>query len=915
MILAYSVDPFSNATVHQYITKESKYVWDLIPSEIKNHLTQSITEEINGHYNSELDDDIITGSGEQDKTLETELALWTTHYWNPDTITLIEPYNDGLFISGSNYVKAKDIWETRAIDNYMRGNIDEAYYWLGHVAHLLQDVSQPSHVHNDCHIEGTTWVGCLDDSMLEEFTAANTNYWGDTSGKMNVEHFEGTDYVSDGPYYYENLIDEFDWSEIEPEKRDFFFRLFWYTAQKTQYFASDEVERDFTYNLLSDENQSWDCEGSGNNNLWNDKYAFCSNFTSREQMGDNEESNNGTFVAAEATAMIPHAMRATAGLFRLFWDTVHSYSWPTFHHDNRRTGFTILKGDIKSESELKNKNVVITSDVQSDMIARISVADLDQNGKQEVIAGVTGISGTNYTEVIGYEIDTGDDGKYPETVWRYPATDNVVLPILGDLTSNTGLEVVFGYSDASKITAIKIDGKKATKEWDFTLDSKASTEFGGSTAGYSYFMAIEDLDHDGSNEVIAMDSRFLLSDWPGEVYVIDGADGTEIDSYTVGNGGGNGVAVVDLDQDDKMDILAATYYGLYRLEYDNGNLNYIWATTDGRIRGNPVVEDVDRDNAWEIIYTTADYECEGGKTCANKLYIKDKDKSDEKNAILMDEYPMATPAVANVDEDSSYEIIMVASNEEDPKGFGKILVYDVDDWELQCNYSNNGAFEPRQISPSIADINGDGINEIIIPERNTKKVHIIDGTDCTEVSGFPIDYEGIIGSSIAIADLDNDGKAELAVKRSGSPYAIITITSMNNDPPYLNYLDNLTAIAGDLIDLNSTGALGAVDPDGDALSFNFGAPFNSSGLWQSTENDTGNYTVLVEVSDGNLTDYTYVDVLVFDDEAIKQTNFTDGTEEKYLDFTSPTENKTVEIRIPKDSAIQYARMKITGGAS
>ena len=34
------------------------------------------------------------------------------------------------------------------------------------------------------------------------------------------------------------------------------------------------------------------------------------------------------------------------GLYKLFWDTVHSFDWPTYHHDNQRTGFTLLKGDI-----------------------------------------------------------------------------------------------------------------------------------------------------------------------------------------------------------------------------------------------------------------------------------------------------------------------------------------------------------------------------------------------------------------------------------------------------------------------------------------------------------------------------------------------------------------------------------------
>ncbi|NQV09364.1 S8 family serine peptidase, partial [Candidatus Woesearchaeota archaeon] len=33
--------------------------------------------------------------------------------------------------------------------------------------------------------------------------------------------------------------------------------------------------------------------------------------------------------------------------------------WPTFHHDNRRTGFTLLKGDISDESDVNQVNLVL----------------------------------------------------------------------------------------------------------------------------------------------------------------------------------------------------------------------------------------------------------------------------------------------------------------------------------------------------------------------------------------------------------------------------------------------------------------------------------------------------------------------------------------------------------------------------
>ena len=124
------------------------------------------------------------------------------------------------------------------------------------------------------------------------------------------------------------------------------FRLFWYTAQKTQYWASDDNDGNTVYTTLSGNQQNWDCSGSGNLNLWKDfNYTSCNSFIS-----DHTTLNQNT-VDQETNATIPHAMKSTAGLYRLFWDTVHSFDWPTYHHDNQRTGFTLLKGDIEATNK------------------------------------------------------------------------------------------------------------------------------------------------------------------------------------------------------------------------------------------------------------------------------------------------------------------------------------------------------------------------------------------------------------------------------------------------------------------------------------------------------------------------------------------------------------------------------------
>ena len=256
---SYEVDPI-NATVHQYITNESILVWKNIPYEIKAHAQRRIIEQLDSNY--DIGDDIISGSGEEDKGIS---LPFLRHFWQPDDPDTFAngsgDYNDGLNACfgtncDSSFVRARRIWMTEVIPNYLNGNINESYYHLGRVAHLLEDATQPGHVHLDPHIGHQLGV-CFglnddcDDSFLEKFTAQQ-NYFSDTQGKMNVEHYPGENYTNQH-YRYENLIDGFDWNNVDATYANTYgsviplFRLFWYTAQKTQYFATEDVNGDTIY--------------------------------------------------------------------------------------------------------------------------------------------------------------------------------------------------------------------------------------------------------------------------------------------------------------------------------------------------------------------------------------------------------------------------------------------------------------------------------------------------------------------------------------------------------------------------------------------------------------------------------------------------------------------------------------------
>ena len=164
LVYSFEMEP-PDKTVHQHLTNESKLVWNLVSPETRGHLLQPIDDdEIDGNYDLENDDDIITGSAEDDRGPEAAPFLW--HFWNPDdpnspSMTGNDDYNDGLLGYDSSYRRAMDIWTKKVIPLYLKGETDESYYWLGRVAHLLEDAAQPSHVHNDPHVGHKVLLGPL----------------------------------------------------------------------------------------------------------------------------------------------------------------------------------------------------------------------------------------------------------------------------------------------------------------------------------------------------------------------------------------------------------------------------------------------------------------------------------------------------------------------------------------------------------------------------------------------------------------------------------------------------------------------------------------------------------------------------------------------------------------------------------
>lgn len=583
--------------------------------------------------------------------------------------------------------------------------------------------------------------------------------------------------------------------------------------------------------------------------------------------------------------------------------------WPTFHHDNRRTGFTLLKGDWHNEADADEKIMAAADQITSgDSITKISVADINGDEEQDVVATVVNGSTSSIVAYSRNNIERQQSsrvrGKSVSSLWRYNYGSIARSPTIGDFHTNSGKEVVFGDGEGV-VTALSISDETVTKLWNYTIPAQ------GSTRGTVPFHVIADYDRDGNNEVIFQDLYGTHSvPWNGTVWIINGQTNASLASFGTDDNGGNGaISIANLDADTYDDIVVPAYYNIIDYEYNGINLSKRWNFSVGRINGAAVIVDIDRDNSYEIIFQTTATGCKSGKICLNRLYVLNATGSQERvTAGDLGIYPLASPTIADLHPHAGSEIVTWGTYIAGAGNLGELRIYNSTLSPL-CSFNNSGNLYPNAVSASVADINGDGNYDIIFPEENSKTVYILNNT-CEVV--FSYNYEGVIGSSIAIADLDDDGKAELAVKRAGSPFALVSFISPFNDQPILQPIENFTVIAGMLININESGRLNFTDVDGDNLTLSFSSPFNSTGYWQTTTNDSGNYSIIVEVSDGNLTASQYVNIQIFNQTAALVTQFADNTTQKYLNFTG-AQNQSIQIRIPKEARILHTRMKIQGG--
>jgi len=370
----------------------------------------------------------------------------------------------------------------------------------------------------------------------------------------------------------------------------------------------------------------------------------------------------------------------------------------------------------------------------NDIYSSAAIADLDKDGKPEVIVGshdwyIYALNGEDGSELWKYRTDVGvvlsspsiadiDDDGYLEVVvgawddtvyalngedgtqlWNFTTDDGVgSSPAISDIDQDGKLEVVVGCRD-SKIYAI--NGEDGIELWNFT------------TAGMIYSSpAIGDINGDGLDEVITGCRNYM-------VYALNGSNGRELWNFEANYSLSSSVSLGDLNYDSKLDVIIGFSQGyngtVYALNGQNGKI--LW-TYEKQLLGEHAVAlgDVDNDGLLEVgigIHVLLNGE-DGSPVWVNNIK----------------ENVGSSPAFGNVDGDENFEIVAGS--------------YDYNVYAINCEDGTiSWMFNTTSYvyaSPALGDLDGDGKLEVVIGSED----HILYAIDLSD-SGDSIMWQGFSG--------------------------------------------------------------------------------------------------------------------------------------------------------------------------
>jgi len=334
------------------------------------------------------------------------------------------------------------------------------------------------------------------------------------------------------------------------------------------------------------------------------------------------------------------------------------------------------------------------------------VGDFDGNGVVDV----------SFAACDGYEYTLyGTNGSVE---WRVRTGGGLTSPAAADLDGDGRAEIVVGGA-LSPLFCISHDGRVM---WE------VRGLFEGAVP------VVGDFDGDGRLEVAA-------NSFDGRVAIVDGASGGVEWFSRVGTGAVSPLASGDVTGDGLPDIVGISGRALFVVYYNGGNYSVATLRLPDDGQGYPALYDVDGDGVLDIIasYTGG---LEAVSYSRGLLWRAPLEGSMENSVAVGDVLHTGTPQVVAATSSGIFVYSLNGSLLEEIRGY-------------DASYA----------SPLVGDFDGDGLQELLVAGRDGT-VLILNasaGSDLIDDIVFELDTGGPIMSTPTVADVNGDGIPDILV--------------------------------------------------------------------------------------------------------------------------------------------------------